>query len=226
MRPRRRYTLTPSGAAPNGATAQRVAAVDRDPLDRYYTPPAVAACVVAAFAPLLPLPLDEATALEPSAGGGAFVRALVAAGALVDALDVDPSAACPGVRRSSFLASGPPGPLAPYDLVAGNPPFALADQFVAHALTVAPSVAFLLPVSYLGGRDRWAGVVGRAFAGAIVLSPRVSFEGPAAEAAAARRVERGRPAKGSAGMEYSVFLFGRWKRPAAASFLARAPAWR
>ena len=57
----------------------------RDPLDRYYTPPALAQQLVATLGIL---PGD--VVLDPSAGGGAFLRCLDPALHTLHAVDIDP----------------------------------------------------------------------------------------------------------------------------------------
>lgn len=138
----------------------------RDALDRHYTPQSLADLVCDELALLVP---DARRILEPSAGGGAFVRAAqrVWPMARVDGVDVDPAAE--GLRLTT--CSQAIDVLDPhcfvhqheYDLVLGNPPFtgAVAIEHVELALRLAPVVAFILPWSLLGGVQRWAHIMGR-----------------------------------------------------------------
>lgn len=138
----------------------------RRPLDAYQTPYPLALAALAR----MPWLLDGArVALEPSAGGGAWVRALRAARAsderprplTVLAVDLDPAA--PGLaladlgRAGDFLA-WEPDPLARPDLVVGNPPFSAAEAHARHALAVARPgsgrVALLLRLAFLEGLRR------------------------------------------------------------------------
>jgi len=133
---------------------------ERAELDRYDTPPELAAELVG----LLDLP-PGAVVLEPAAGGGAFVEPLIAGlwstKGLVFALDIDSEAAeeLKGTRgvqvsHADFLCwprdHG-------YDAIVGNPPYGDAEAFVRRALRlVKPGglVAFLLRVGFLVGRGR------------------------------------------------------------------------
>lgn len=125
------------------AVSQRIAR------DAYYTPaPLAAACVEA-------LQLTPGTwALEPHAGGGAFVRALSAAGAVVLARDVNPDA--PGLACADSASVGPFLEVTATDasVVVGNPPYRDAERHIRHALSLAPRVAFLLRMGILGSRGR------------------------------------------------------------------------
>lgn len=86
--------------------------------------------------------------LEPSAGAGAFVRALPA-GWRVVAIDLEPRAE--GISREDFFRFEPPC-FEPSVLVIGNPPFGqrggLAMRFVDRAMEFASVVAFILPRSF------------------------------------------------------------------------------
>jgi hypothetical protein len=162
---------------------------DRAPLDAYWTPDALAlACtslVVTELGPRL-RPYPDATPLrvvEPSVGGGAWVRALRHYGASVHACDVDPAA--PGLvladthHVGSYLDDQARRPA---DLVIGNPPYCDPVQsWVTTAVMDAPWVAYLLRSSVLGSRGRsgwWA-----AHPPEVVwaLSPRPRWEGPGAQ---------------------------------------------
>lgn len=163
-------------------------------LDAYYTPDDVAARCVAA------LP-DAATrvsrVLEPSVGGGAFVRAIRAVAVArwgpmacppIRVCDVNPDA--PGLVGEhtawvgDFLAM-PPG--APYGLVVGNPPYSHAEAHIRHALAhVAEGgyVAFLLRLAMLESvkrRPLWAE---HPPISVHVLSARPSFTGGGTDSAA------------------------------------------
>ena len=85
--------------------------------------------------------------LEPSAGAGAFLRALP--GLLIHAIDIEPRAA--GIERRDFFRFKPPL-FKPNLLVIGNPPFghrgALAMRFMDQSMEFASTVAFILPRSF------------------------------------------------------------------------------
>lgn len=144
--------------------------------DSYYTPPALADVLVG----LLPLEPGD-TALEPSAGGGAFCRALEARGCLVHALDVDPRAPALNMparpwrtQVGDFLTAGVGRPI----WVVGNPPYRSAEDQVRRALEVADrGVAMLLRLAMLAGQKR--SLLWRSHPPAIVyvLPQRPSFTG-------------------------------------------------
>lgn len=122
--------------------------------DVAYTPDKLAAAGVAA----LEVPAD-AVCLDPSVGGGAFARALP--GRVVDVIDTDPNAR--GLHGhtqghawcGSFLSLPRPTEYT-HDVVIGNPPFSLAEDFVRHAVHFAPRVIFLLGCMFQGGAKRRA----------------------------------------------------------------------
>lgn len=154
-----------------------------DELGRFYTPDALAVeCVrtIAAYWPTGHTPFDI---LEPSCGGGAFVRACRKQwrGCEVTGLDVDMAATDalegyhatlddgwrpPLIRHQDFLANVEL-PLADgsgdrrYDLCIGNPPFT-GDTAIPHvekALRISKCVAFILPWAAFGGVAQWSHVM-------------------------------------------------------------------
>ena len=152
--------------------------MERIPLDAYYTPDAVARACVAT------LGRDaSARCWEPHAGGGAFVRALCEAGALVTASDINPDA--PGLADPSavasfvgdFLTYAPVGDNAP-DWIVGNPPFNDAEAHIRHALAHATvGVAFLLRLAFLETQIRYPFWTAHPPAEVYVFSRRPSFTG-------------------------------------------------
>ena len=151
----------------------------RDPLDRYCTEDEVA------FQCLTPIDVRGASVLDPSAGGGSFLRAAQRHGAkALTGIDVDPHA--PGRAEfpwqvADFLHTDP---FFTVDCIVGNPPYRHAEEFVTHSRRWArhrpgiPSkVAFLLRLGFLAGQER------RAFWNynppdqVIVLSEQPSFTG-------------------------------------------------
>lgn len=132
-----------------------------DALDRCYTPDRLADAVVAA----LPWLVGVGRIIEPSAGGGAFVRAVRKRhpDALIHGIDLDPEAPardrCDWWTTCSWtdvdLRSWLP------DLIIGNPPFGEALAHVEHALTYTSAVvALILPLAYLGVQE-WAPLLDR-----------------------------------------------------------------
>lgn len=169
-----------SGAAVAGKRAER------NEHDAYFTPDELAAGVVASLRGA-GLWLDAAgKVLEPGCGGGAFLRAARAAWpyAYLRGIDLDPKCDGPGtVEKRDFFGVQLWGD---YDLILGNPPFVDGVRFVRHSLDLVKTgghVAFLLPLSFLGGpmagadlsrRRLWADLPLRAFA---QIMPRPSFTG-------------------------------------------------
>lgn len=105
--------------------------------------------------------------LEPSAGNGAIVRPLVAAGAIVSAVELDAryrDALCdllpPPDHKvwcgDNFLDIPACGEVGPYDLVCGNFPFHLdlTGEFTLHALKFAPRVVAIYPSNVFYSEQR------------------------------------------------------------------------
>lgn len=149
----------------------------RDHLDRYYTPPALAEALV----DLLPIQQTDRV-LEPSAGGGAFVRAALQATPDVVALDIDPRSPgrhTPGASGilCDFLRYNPPEAQRP-DWIIGNPPYQDAEDHVRHALRVTRGrVAFLLRLAFLESARRYHLWQEQQLRELFVLAERPSFSG-------------------------------------------------
>lgn len=145
----------------------------RDPLDRYYTPQALADALVPV------LPIDGATVIEPSCGGGAFVRALLRQGCTVYAQDVDPEAE--GLRLADAHRVAPweitlPDEWLAVDWVVGNPPYMHAEEHIRLALARASrGVAMLLRLAMLESDERVAFWLEHPVSSLWVLAQRPSF---------------------------------------------------
>jgi hypothetical protein len=88
---------------------------------------------------------------EPACGTGNIVRVLRAAGHAVIATDLN-YRGCPDSRsRIDFLL---PGFSPPCDAIVTNPPFSLAEKFVAVALERTPLVIMLLRLAFLESERR------------------------------------------------------------------------
>lgn len=119
----------------------------RDEHDRYYTPQAIADT----FTRWLRVPL-AASVLEPSVGGGAWIRALRAQRHVgpITAVDVDPMATGLDIADAQIrgdFAEVDPG--TGFDLCLGNPPFGVAGQHLKVALRRANVVAWLLRSTFI-----------------------------------------------------------------------------
>ena len=144
---------------------------DRSPLeagrrerDAYYTPDDVAAACVGTIAHRI----GKARIIEPSVGGGAFLRAVWPYVWLSNtaACDVNPDAE--GLRLAEsrhvgdFLTMPQPEDVAPLPVwVIGNPPYGQAMEHVEHALGLAlpdrkpqGGVAFLLRLAFVESEAR------------------------------------------------------------------------
>lgn len=125
--------------------------------------------------------------LEPSAGRGALVRPLLAAGHGVTAIDIDKDnadylaseQAMDGVAvvRANFLAHED---WPTFDLACLNPPFenGQTEQHVLHALRFAPRVIAHVPLTTLEGQERRNGLWSQAYLKRLVIhSSRPKYSG-------------------------------------------------
>ena len=141
---------------------------------------------------------------EPAVGKGAIARELVAAGHSVVGTDLidygwegEPYQARGGI---DFLVLKPPAMMHGLDAIVTNPPFQLAEEFVAKAIELCPLVFMLLRVAFLEGQ-RWEKTRGLAdhFARMHVFTPRLpmmhrdGWEGP----------------KSTSGMPFAWYVFER-----------------
>lgn len=125
-------------------------ASERRAHDAYFTPTPLAAAICERLCTLIPAP---SSILEPSAGEGVFVACAKNRwpDAMVVGFDAQPAHA--SITRRDFFDLG----LRNVELVLGNPPWSLADEFVAKALEVVKPgghVAFLLRTSFWHGQGR------------------------------------------------------------------------
>ena len=142
---------------------QRVSGYDRIASDNYATPPWVTRIIL----PYIP---EDAEVWEPAAGSGKMVRVLRAAGLTVKSTTLSEK-----TGRGDFLQAR--APRCPYaDAIITKPPYSLAQQFVEHALTLAPFVAMLLPSEWdtAKGREHLFGMCGR-FDRKIVITKRIRW---------------------------------------------------
>lgn len=125
-------------------------------LDQFYTKDEVAlSCMRSVREVLATAAIAEENVfyLEPSAGGGAFLRAISADWQSVCfGCDLDPH--CEGVHRCDFLREDVSRhlPSARTIVVVGNPPFGskgkLASAFINRALEYSQIVCFVLPIQF------------------------------------------------------------------------------
>lgn len=132
----------------------------KDQLDRFYTPADEALRLLFDLPAIVPLLAGNPDCsciefYEPSAGDGAFVRAVeeLYPSASVRAFDIAPSPSplCDtAIGEQDFLDADIP--YSDNRIVIGNPPFGeqgrLCFQFVEKALDIAPTVCFILPPSF------------------------------------------------------------------------------
>jgi hypothetical protein len=107
--------------------------------DLYETPP----CAVRALLRVEQLPHYL---WEPAAGRGAIVRVLRAAGHSVIASDLVDYGNPTHFARRDFLLEQLPDHC---QAIITNPPFKLAEEFVAHALAICPMVVMLLRLAFM-----------------------------------------------------------------------------
>lgn len=124
------------------ATGNRMASLAERGDDLYETPP----CAVRALLAVEPVPL---TVWEPACGPGAIVSVLRNSGRAVIATDlVDWGCPYSEARRDFLLERE-----APYGVpaIVTNPPFKLAEEFAAHAVSLVPEVYLLMRCAFLEG---------------------------------------------------------------------------
>jgi hypothetical protein len=164
--------------------AQRAPLIDRRD-DFYETPPVATLALLRAET--LPHRL-----WEPACGRGAIVSVLRAAGHDVvasDLVDHDAPITPPGYYRRDFLMErkAPDGCQA----VITNPPYKLAEEFVAHALDLCPLVVMLLRLSFLESERRRGILDGGQLARVLIfrnrlpMMHRAGWDGPKASSATA-----------------------------------------
>jgi hypothetical protein len=88
---------------------------------------------------------------EPACGCGNIVAVLRAHGHQVTATDLEDRGCPDSISRVDFLL---PGPRIDCDAIVTNPPYALANQFVATALERAPLVVMLLRLAFIESTRR------------------------------------------------------------------------
>ena len=162
------------------------AMADRAPLDAYDTPAELARAICTLLRDRL-LPAAPAGILEPSAGSGVFVRQAEAHWPSARVLGIDIKPRADGIKEADFLRPLVCHALEEWDLILGNPPFRDAELHVRRALSmltapraVAPRggrLAFLLPLSFLGGVGRVALYREHPLRGLIPIAGRPSFTG-------------------------------------------------
>ena len=177
------------------ATGNRVHAPKERGDDLYETP----AVAVHALLKLEPVPL---AVWEPACGPGAIVSVLRQSGRAVIATDLV-KYDCPDSQSGiDFLMEreAPSGVPA----IVTNPPFKLAEKFVAHALDLCPEVYMLLRLAFLEG-ERWE--IKRDFAAHLarvhVFTPRLPFM---------HRAGWEGPKNANSGMAFAWFVFRRDSR--------------
>lgn len=132
--------------------------------DAYMTPPDLAHAICSRVQETVALPTD-AIVLEPGAGTGNFITAVRVAwkDAVIKAIDLKA-----GYRRRCMIAGAnefvkadylkmPKERAQIYNLVIGNPPYELAEEFVERAYSEGMVVCFLLRAAFRSGVGRWVG---------------------------------------------------------------------
>lgn len=158
---------------------------ERAPFDAYYTPDRHARALLWWTWERLIGP--RLSVLEPSVGGGAWVRAArdVWPEATVTGMDLDPNAL--GLRQVDVPLVGDflTGPLPQhYQIVIGNPPYG-GDlvAWIDRARSVGSIVGFLLRSTFLGSAQRLSWWRERPPSDVVIVLPRPRWEGPGARTA-------------------------------------------
>jgi hypothetical protein len=141
---------------------QRHPLAERD-LDLYETPP------VAVEALLRKEQIPHGV-WEPAAGRGAIVRVLRDHGHAVIASDIADYGFPLHFQRDFLAEIGMP---AGVEAIVTNPPFYIAEKFVAHALELAPMVVMLLRLAFLESERRCGILEGRGLARIHVFRKRL-----------------------------------------------------
>lgn len=171
-------------------------------LSQWFTPPALAAKVVEwALAGSITVPGHGAKGmrvLEPSAGNGALVLPLVAAGAEVTAVEIDDRylgdlRALHGLHTvivADFLQTEPPS--RGFDLCVMNPPYEDGQDvaFILHALKFAPRVVGIFTDRILFGVERKEGLWSQVRPTRIAFQSRRPFKGAQTDYVVAELIER------------------------------------
>lgn len=166
---------------------------ERRPLDAYYTPDPLARAIVRWAAERIPAPRRI---VEPSVGGGAFVRACREEWRApnIHGVDLDPSAAGLDLVTTRHVGDYLDAPLGDADLTIGNPPFArptgrvsartgkpimepIWHRHVERALESSAHVVMLLRLAAVEGIERAAWWRARQPSEVAVLPRRPSFTG-------------------------------------------------
>lgn len=174
--------------------------------DDFYETPVEATRALVAVEPL------RGRVWEPACGLGAISRILEEAGC--DVVSTDLVSRGYGQGGVDFLMEHRAP--ADVDAIVTNPPFKLADQFVRHALTLAPKVVMLLRWAYAEGAGRSDiidGHLARVWLGKerLPFMHRDGYEGPK---------------NSNSGAPFAWFVFERQKRIPDAGFVVRRISWR
>jgi hypothetical protein len=154
--------------------------------DAYYTPDKLAWACVKTLVTSIETPQ---IVVEPSVGGGAFVRAVRACWptAHISGYDIDPNVAgalsCDDFYNTSWTTLAP---TVQPDLIIGNPPYSEAQEHVEKAfqrVTPKGTVAMLLRLSFASGKNRLAfwETHRRSLYATYALAERPSFTGGATD---------------------------------------------
>lgn len=151
--------------------------------DHYPTPLAVAQHALAT----IPKPHAGAVVLDPGAGTGVWGRVVRATWSGCRLIGVDLPCVAPAPEYDTwvsddFIAWSRQQPGAWVDVVVGNPPYGdMAERFVwssLHLLKAGGRLVFLLPLEFLGGQARGAGLYREAPPMRVLVSSRrIDFVG-------------------------------------------------
>jgi predicted RNA methylase len=199
---------------------------DRDALDRYYTPPPFSRAHIRRLIDEAFL-TDNMTVIDAGCGDGSYLDALMAecrranlVGVKVFGVDLDRDAAHKLAIRGFGPSTGKPGDIwmnvicqsfleleMDADLVVGNPPFGIAELFIAHAKKLATSTSFLLQSQFVSGKKRFESKIWHHFNRLDPFTKRPKFYGPAIDLINERRKREGKKPAGGNAVDYSAFTW-------------------
>ena len=149
---------------------------------------------------------DDIFILEPSAGNGNIIKALRARGIIgrvIEAIELREEEREKLVELADVVTIGNFLEVKPmylrYDLIIGNPPYSLAQEFIDKALELlAPGgrLILLLRLNFFGSKKRFEWWQNKIPSGVYVLSNRPSFTG-----------------KGTDATEYAWFIWEKTDKP-------------
>ena len=137
---------------PSSKQTNKKTGLKRDPIDKFYTNPAVARKCLKHISEHIPINFVEDLIIEPSAGNGSFIPEIMKHCQNTMFYDIEPEYSL--IVKADYLlinAEMLPNILGKIHVI-GNPPFgrqsSLAIQFIKKSALIADSISFILPKSF------------------------------------------------------------------------------